>query len=107
MKKFIMTFQRILVFKSNSTAQTSHCFYTDLEQPCLEGIWRPAEDIQNRGVEFATALLTIQCFKKMPQIKANADQFYFSRGEIEDEFEKLFERTNLCKQCRKCIKLFH
>ena len=33
----------------------------------------------------------------------NADQFYFSRREIEDEFEKLFERTIFCEQCRKCI----
>ena len=39
----------------------------------------------------------------MPRRKAKADQFYFSRCEIEDEFEKLFERTNFCKQCRKCI----
>ena len=39
----------------------------------------------------------------MPQRKANADQFYFRRREIEDEFVKLFERTNFCKQCRKCI----
>ena len=27
----------------------------------------------------------------MPRRKANSEQFYFSRGEIEDEFEKLFE----------------
>ena len=39
----------------------------------------------------------------MPQRKANADQFYFNRREIEDEFEKLFERTNFCEQCKKCI----
>ena len=41
--------------------------------------------------------------EKMPQRKAKADQFYFSRREIEDEFEKLFERTNFCEQCKKCI----
>ena len=40
---------------------------------------------------------------KMPRRKANADQFYFSRHEIEDEFEKLFERANFCEQCRKFI----
>ena len=39
----------------------------------------------------------------MPQRKVNVQQFYFSRGEIEDEFEKLFERTNFCEQCKKCI----
>ena len=39
----------------------------------------------------------------MPQRKANTDQFYFSRREIEDKFEKLFERTIFCEQCRKCI----
>ena len=39
----------------------------------------------------------------MPRRKANAEQFYFSRREIEDEFEKLFERTIFCGQCRKCI----
>ena len=39
----------------------------------------------------------------MPRRKANADRFYFSRREIEDEFEKLFETTIICKQCRKCI----
>ena len=39
----------------------------------------------------------------MPRRKANAKHFYFSRREIEDEFEKLFERTIFCKQCRKCI----
>ena len=39
----------------------------------------------------------------MPQRKANADQFYFSSHEIEVEFEKLFERTNFCEQCKKCI----
>ena len=39
----------------------------------------------------------------MPRRKANAEQFYFSRREIEDEFEKLFERTIFCEQCRKCI----
>ena len=38
----------------------------------------------------------------MPRRKANADQFYFSRREMENEFEKLFERTNFCEQCRKC-----
>ena len=27
----------------------------------------------------------------MPRRKANAEQFYFSRGEIEEEFEKLLE----------------
>ena len=26
-----------------------------------------------------------------------------ARREIEDEFEKLFERTTFCEQCRKCI----
>ena len=41
--------------------------------------------------------------EKMPQRKANADQFYFSRREIEDEFEKLFEKTNFSEQCKKCI----
>ena len=35
--------------------------------------------------------------------KANSGQFYFSRREIEDEFEKLFKRTIFCKQFRKCI----
>ena len=39
----------------------------------------------------------------MPRRKANADQFYFSRRDTEDDFEKLFERTNFCEQCRKCI----
>ena len=39
----------------------------------------------------------------MPQRKENADQFYFSRREIEDEFEKVFERTIFCEQFRKCI----
>ena len=43
----------------------------------------------------------------MPQRKANADQFYFSRREIEDEFEKLFQRANFCEQCRKYIKFLH
>ena len=39
----------------------------------------------------------------MPRRKANAEQFYFSRREIEDELEKLFERKIFCEQCRKCI----
>ena len=39
----------------------------------------------------------------MPRRKANVEQFYFSRREIEDEFEKLFETTVFCEQCRKCI----
>ena len=39
----------------------------------------------------------------MPQRKANAKQFYFSRRGIEDEFEKLFERKIFCDQYRKCI----
>ena len=39
----------------------------------------------------------------MPRRKANAEQFYFSRHETEDEFEKLFERKIFCEQCRKCI----
>ena len=39
----------------------------------------------------------------MPQRKVNAQQFYFSRREIEDEFEKLFEIANFCEQCKKCI----
>ena len=29
----------------------------------------------------------------MLQRKANAEQFYLNRREIEDEFEKVFERT--------------
>ena len=39
----------------------------------------------------------------MPRRKANVEQFYFSRREIEDEFEKLFETTVFYEQCRKCI----
>ena len=39
----------------------------------------------------------------MPRRKANAEEFHFSRREIEDEFEKLFERTIFCEQFRKCI----
>ena len=39
----------------------------------------------------------------MPQRKVNAKLFYFSRREIEDEFEKLFETTIFCEQCRKYI----
>ena len=39
----------------------------------------------------------------MPRRKVSADQFYFSRRETEDEFEKLFERTIFYEQCRKCI----
>ena len=39
----------------------------------------------------------------MPQRKVNAKLFYFSRREIEDEFEKLFERTIFCEKYRKCI----
>ena len=39
----------------------------------------------------------------MPQRKANAEQFYFNRREIEDEFEKVFERTIFCEQREKCI----
>ena len=39
----------------------------------------------------------------MPQKKVNAKLFYFSRQKIEDGFEKLFERTIFCEQCRKCI----
>ena len=37
-------------------------------------------------------------FKKMPRKKVNVDQFYFTRREIEVEFEKLFEKTNFCEQ---------
>ena len=40
----------------------------------------------------------------MSQRKVNAKLFYFSRREIEDEFEKLFERTIFCEQCRKFIQ---
>ena len=40
---------------------------------------------------------------EMPRRKANVEQFYFSRREIGVEFEKLFERTIFCEQCRKCI----
>ena len=42
-------------------------------------------------------------FLGMPRRKANAEQFYFSRCEIEDGFEKLFERKIFCEQCRKCM----
>ena len=38
----------------------------------------------------------------MPQRKATVQLFYFSRCEIEDEFEKLFERTNFRERCKKC-----
>ena len=39
----------------------------------------------------------------MPRRRINAEQFYFTRREIVNEFEKPFERTKFCKQCKKCI----
>ena len=39
----------------------------------------------------------------MPRRKANQQEFCYSRGEIEELFEDLFDKTIRCEQCKKCI----
>ena len=39
----------------------------------------------------------------MPRGNANQQQFYYSRGEIEQLFGDLFDKAIACKQCKNCI----
>ena len=38
----------------------------------------------------------------MPQRKANQQEFYYSRGEIEELFGDLFDKTIPCEHWKKC-----
>ena len=39
----------------------------------------------------------------MPQKKQNAQQFYFTRREIEMNLKNYLKKQFFCKQCKKCI----
>ena len=39
----------------------------------------------------------------MPQRKSTQENFYYARTDAEFEFEKLFEKTIKCNQCKNCV----
>ena len=39
----------------------------------------------------------------MPRRNSNQQRFYYTRKEVEYLFEKLFEKTINCNQCKQCV----